>query len=71
MTGISRVLAWLAIPKMKTFLSLLSLLTLAGLLATAGCASDEHGQGGSYDSMEYTNNVDRGGYWDHGYYYPY
>ena len=33
---------------MKTFLSLLSLLSLAGLLMTTGCAVEERGRGGYY-----------------------
>ena len=40
---------------MKTFLSLLSLLSLAALLFTAGCAS-ENEQGGSSDTMESTQD---------------
>jgi hypothetical protein len=45
---------------MKTFLSLFSLLSLAGLLMTTGCEIEEHGhRGGYYGPHEY----------DHGYYY--
>jgi|GEM_PF-6041758 len=48
---------------MKTILSLLSLLSLAGLLATTGCEVEEHeGRGGYYGTpREY----------DHGYYHEY
>jgi hypothetical protein len=64
---------------MKTFLSLLSLLSLAGLLSITGCAG-ENEQGGAYGSTEssqgrYTspNNppagIDRGEYWARD--YPY
>ena len=58
---------------MKTFLSLLSLLSVAGLLFASGCAS-ENQQGGSSDSMESRQGQsdsshfapdpsDRGDYW--------
>jgi len=65
---------------MKT--SLLILLASVALLITAGCASEQYGQGGSYaprteseqgqvySPPRSTGDVSRG-YWYHGYYYPY
>jgi len=64
---------------MKTFLSLLSLFSLAGLLMTTGCEVEEH-RGGYYGPHEYghgefyyhhDNDWDdhHGGYWDRGHYY--
>jgi hypothetical protein len=61
---------------MKTFLSLLSLLSLAGLLmTTTGCEVEEHG--GYYGRTEYGHGYyyhhdrdgDHDGYWDRGHYY--
>ena len=64
---------------MKTFLSLLSLLSLAGLLVTTtGCEVEEHEhRGGYYGPHEYEHGTyyhhdwddDHGGYWDRGHYY--
>ena len=67
---------------MKTFLSLLSLLSLAGLLMTTGCEVEEHEyRGGYYGPHEYSHGYyyhhdhdwddHRGGYWDRGHYYSY
>jgi hypothetical protein len=64
---------------MKTFLSLLSLLSVVGILFITGCAS-ENEQGGAYGSMESSheqyvspqnppNGVPRGEYWARD--YPY
>jgi len=60
---------------MKTFLSLLSLLSLAGLLmTTTGCEIEEH-RGGYYGPREYGHGYyyhhdwDHDGYWDRGHYY--
>jgi len=61
---------------MKTFLSLLSLLSLAGLLMTTGCTVEEH-RGGYYGPREYGHGYyhhddwHHGGYWDRGHYYRY
>jgi len=74
--------AWIAFHKMKTFLSLLSLLSLAGLLmATTGCEVEEHGyRGGYYGPREYDHGYyyehhdhdgDHDGHWDRGHYYNY
>ncbi len=65
---------------MKTFLSLLSLLSLAGLLMTTGCEVEEHEhRGGYYGTPEYGHGEfyyhhdrdDDDGYWDRGHYYRY
>jgi len=64
---------------MKTFLSLLSLLSLAGLLmTTTGCEVESHEyRGGYYGPREYGHGYyyyhhDRDdGYWDRGHYYRY
>jgi hypothetical protein len=56
---------------MKTFLSLLSLLSLAGLLMTTGCTVEEH-RGGYYGPHEYGHGgyyYHHDGYWDRGHYY--
>jgi len=62
---------------MKTFLSLLSLLSLAGLLMTTGCTVEAHDYRGGYygpresvhGSFYYHHGHD--GYWDRGHYYRY
>jgi hypothetical protein len=64
---------------MKTFLSLLSLLSLAGLLLTTGCEIEDRGhRGGYYGTREYGHgdyyhdrdwDHDHDGYWDRGHYY--
>jgi len=69
---------------MKTFLSLLSLLSLAGLLvSTTGCEIETHEhRGGYYGPREYGHGEfyyhhdrdwdhDHDGYWDRGHYYRY
>ena len=66
---------------MKTFLSLFSLLSLAGLLMTTGCEVESHGyRGGYYGTREYDHGYyynhhdrdrDHDGYWDRGHYYRY
>jgi len=65
---------------MKTFLSLLSLLSLAGLLmTTTGCEVETHEyRGGGYGTREYGHGYyyyhhdhDHDGYWDRGHYYRY
>jgi len=62
---------------MKTFLSLLSLLSLAGLLVTTTGCEIEH-RGGYYGPREYGHGSyyhgrdwdhDHDGYWDRGHYY--
>jgi len=65
------------VSNMKTFLSLLSLLSLAGLLFTTGCTVEEHGRGGYYGPTEYGHGYyyhhdwddHHHGYWDRGHYY--
>ena len=68
---------------MKTFLSLLSLFSLAGLLmTTTGCEVEEHSyHGGYYGPHEYSHGYYyhhdndyhdyHHGYWDRGHYYTY
>jgi len=72
--------AWVAFHNMKTFLSLLSLLSLAGLLmTTTGCEVETHEyRGGGYGTREYGHGYyyyhhdhDHDGYWDRGHYYRY
>jgi hypothetical protein len=67
---------------MKTFLSLLSLLSLAGLLMTTGCEVESYEYRGGYQgTREYDHGYyyyhhdrddhDHDGYWDRGHYYRY
>jgi len=68
---------------MKTFLSLLSLLSLAGLLMTATTGCEVETRGGYYGPHEYGHehfyyhhdrdwdDYHHGGYWDRGHYYSY